>query len=93
MSVVRDGRVMISPADALAMAGVMAIESFELGTVDLEVIRRALPAPLLAFILEFAQEEKGFRDRWQKADWLTRGELLREALLFVLTPAGAAVPS
>lgn len=83
-------------SDAMLDAAVEAVSGMELGPVDLAVVDRALnPAVVALAILMCEVDTVSFAERWHRAgdDWVERGVVLRDAILYVLTPEGARAPT
>lgn len=81
----------LSPQDALAAAGAIAITFLEIeDPAELAIVQRCVPAAMVAMAVLMVEQDPAFKARWAAAgtDWLTRGELLHESLMFLLTPKG-----
>ena len=77
----------------LIEAAVMAASFLELGPADLAVVDRCVPDAVVALALVTVEHDAAFGPRWRDAgdDWVERGTVLRDALIWVLTPdPGAA---
>jgi hypothetical protein len=76
-------------AVALIEAAVIASSVLEVhDRAELEIIRRHVSTPALGLALAMVEHEAEFAPRWRAAgtDWMARAEVLRDAVLFVLTP-------
>jgi hypothetical protein len=79
--------------DMLAAAGAITTGHLEVQDPAYLAIVRACVSPLvLALAVLVAEADVEFSERWAAAgtDWMTRGALLHEALLFLLTPERSA---
>lgn len=80
---------------ALATAGAMAAMFLEVTEpIELAIVERCVPATAVALALLMVEVDEEFAPRWLAAgsDWMARGEVLRDALLYILRPV-PAVPS
>lgn len=81
----------LAPGDALVEAGVIAAQFLELDAADLAVVERCVPTAVLALALLFVETDPVFSPRWRAAgsNWVDKAEVLRDALIYVLTPEQA----
>ena len=74
---------------ALITAGVIASSFLEIDDpTTLKAISDAVSVPALGLALLMVEMDASFASRWEAAgtDWMAQAAVLREALLFVLTP-------
>ena len=77
----------LSYREALADIGVAAAMQLELTPEDLATVRRCVPLAALALALGMAEDDPQWSTRWAAASgWVDRGEIIHEALLWILTP-------
>lgn len=82
----------LSYTDALADVGAAVAMSLEVKDPgELEIVERCLGPAVVALALLLVEADAELRRDWTAAgrDWVERGRVLREALLFVLRPEGA----
>lgn len=75
--------------DGLAAVGALGAMGLEIqDPADLATVRRCVLPSVIALALLMVEADAEFAPRWAAAgtDWLARGDLLHEALLFLLTP-------
>lgn len=78
---------------AMAAAGAQAVMELELrNPAELALVERCLPPAVVSMSLLMVETDPVFAPRWTAAgeDWVTRGEVLRDALIYLLTPEPAA---
>lgn len=85
---------MSGPLDALRAlvdAAVEAAMDLELPPNEVAHVAALLPSPVFAMAWLLITQDPELRQRWNAAgdDWVARGGVLREAVLFVVTPAAA----
>lgn len=76
-------------AEALADAGAQAAMMLEVDDpAELATIQRCIPPAMLGMAILMVEADSLFAVRWAAAgaDWMVRGEILHEALLYLLTP-------
>jgi hypothetical protein len=73
---------------ALIEAGVLAAGWLELEPRELAIVRDSLSDAVFALALAMLEADPDFAPRWHAAgeDWVKRGAVLREAVLWVVTP-------
>ena len=82
--------------DRWTEAGVIAAMSLEIhDPAELAIVERCVPAAALGLAVFMAEHEREFRSRWGAAenDPMARGQLLHEALFFILRPETTAATS
>ena len=80
--------------DALATAGAMAAMHLEIkDPLLLRYVEASLPGAIVGLALLMVETDAEYSPRWIAAgtDWMARGQLLREVILFLLTPESATV--
>ena len=62
---------------------------------ELAIVERCLPPAAVALALTMAEGDPQWGPRWAAAgtDWVERGQILHEAILFILRPEEQAVPA
>ena len=82
---------------AMIEAGAIAALFLEATPADLMVVERTVNTGALALAILFCEVDAEFHPRWVAAgaDWVKQAEVLRDALLYVLTPEAppAAIPA
>lgn len=65
-----------------------ASATLELEPTEIAELERLLPAPVIALALLLVEADPEFAPRWQAAgaDWTKRAEVLRDAIVWVVTP-------
>jgi hypothetical protein len=77
---------------ALAAAGAQAAMMLEVrDPAELATVERCVPPAVIGLALLMVEADPVFAPRWASAgtDWVARGEILHEALIFLLTPEPA----
>jgi hypothetical protein len=80
--------------DALASAGAMAAMSLEIrDPLLLTYVEASLPPAVVGLALLMVETDAEYSPRWTAAgsDWMARGQLLHEAILYLLTPEAASI--
>jgi hypothetical protein len=80
-------------AEALSAAGATAAMSLEIkNPLLLRYVEASLPPAVVALALVMVESDPEYAPRWTAAgtDWMARGQLLHDVILFLLTPEEAS---
>jgi hypothetical protein len=78
-----------------AGAAVAAIGALEQPRAVIEVVETACPPALFALAMLVVESEDDFGRRWKAAgdDWVARGEILHDVVVWILTPEATHPPA
>jgi hypothetical protein len=87
-------RLTADQADALASAGATAAMHLEIkNPLLLRYVEASLPPAVVSLALLMVETDAEYSRRWIAAgtDWMVRGQLLHEVILYLLTPAATVI--